>query len=151
MSDPLRIELLTRHQIPRPFGSPVELSNDPVGRSDPFGGPEAPSAPGGPNAGTSLLEREETREQLDDGDHDRFAHYVRKNKIMASAVNGTPVIALCGKVWVPGRDPDKYPICPTCKHIYEGLKAGGDGNGPGGKGPGSNGPGFGGGSGGSAK
>ena len=93
--------------------------------STPYGRPEAPSGPGG---GTDLLEREEVREQLDDGDHDRFAHYVRKNKILNSAVNGTPVIALCGKVWVPNRDPSKYPVCPTCKEIYQNLIAGGSGN-----------------------
>jgi hypothetical protein len=61
-----------------------------------------------------------------DGDHERFAHYVQKNKIMESAVSGTPVIALCGKVWVPNRDPKKYPVCPECKEIYEGMTAGGD-------------------------
>jgi hypothetical protein len=33
-----------------------------------------------------------------------------------------PVTALCGKVWVPGRDPQKFPVCPTCKEIYEGLR-----------------------------
>lgn len=54
-----------------------------------------------------------------DGDHERFAHYVQKDKIMASALDGTPVVALCGKVWVPGRDPKKYPVCPMCKEIYE--------------------------------
>jgi Protein of unknown function (DUF3039) len=41
-------------------------------------------------------------------------------------VNGTPVIALCGKVWVPSRDPERYPICPECKKIWESLKGGGD-------------------------
>ena len=56
-----------------------------------------------------------------DGDHERFAHYVQKNKIVESAVTGAPVIALCGKVWVPGRDPQKFPVCPDCKRIYEGL------------------------------
>jgi hypothetical protein len=30
------------------------------------------------------------------GDHDRFAHYVKKDKIVESAVMGTPVVALCG-------------------------------------------------------
>ena len=34
---------------------------------------------------------------------------------------GKPVIALCGKVWVPGRDPEKFPVCPQCKEIYESL------------------------------
>lgn len=43
-------------------------------------------------------------------------------------MTGTPVIALCGKTWVPGRDPNKFPVCPDCKRIYEGLP-GGDGDG----------------------
>jgi hypothetical protein len=60
-----------------------------------------------------------------DGDHERFAHYVQKNKIMDSAVSGTPVIALCGKVWVPNRDPKKYPVCPECKEIFESMAPGG--------------------------
>jgi hypothetical protein len=53
------------------------------------------------------------------GDHDRFAHYVLKEKIVESAVTGTPVMALCGKVWVPGRDPGKFPLCPECKRLYD--------------------------------
>jgi hypothetical protein len=28
---------------------------------------------------------------------------------------------------VPGRDPKKFPICPTCKEIFEGLRAPQDG------------------------
>lgn len=42
-------------------------------------------------------------------------------------------MALCGKVWVPGRDPKKYPVCPMCKEIYESMGAGG-GDGDKGKG-----------------
>jgi hypothetical protein len=61
----------------------------------------------------------------DDGDHERFSHYVRKDKIVESAVVGSPVVALCGKVWVPGRDPQKFPICPDCERIFKGLRAGG--------------------------
>lgn len=57
--------------------------------------------------------------QLDDGDHEKFAHWVLKDKIMESAVEGTPVIALCGKVWVPNRDPQKYPVCPECQRLYD--------------------------------
>ncbi|MFC1413348.1 DUF3039 domain-containing protein [Streptacidiphilus sp. N1-12] len=65
-----------------------------------------------------------------DGDHERFAHYVKRDKIMDSALSGSPVVALCGKVWVPGRDPKKYPVCPMCKEIFDGLDGGGDkGNG----------------------
>lgn len=86
--------------------------------------------PSGPDQGTatSVLERQETTEQVEPGDHERFAHYVRKEKIMASAMSGKPVIALCGKVWVPGRDPNKFPVCPVCKEIYEGLREPQDGD-----------------------
>ena len=59
---------------------------------------------------------------LDQGDHEKFAHYVKKDKIVESAVMGNAVVALCGKVWIPSRDPQKFPVCPTCKEIYEGLK-----------------------------
>jgi hypothetical protein len=55
----------------------------------------------------------------DSGDHDRFAHYVDKNETTKALVDGLPVIALCGKVWVPSRDPNKYRVCPTCKELYE--------------------------------
>ena len=60
-----------------------------------------------------------------DGDHERFAHYVRKDKVVDSAVTGTPLTALCGKVWVPSRDPKRFPVCPECKEIYESLPPGG--------------------------
>ena len=75
---------------------------------------------------TDVLDRELeellNQEQLEDGDHERFAHYVQKDKILESALTGKPVIALCGKVWVPGRDPEKFPVCPDCKKIYDTLK-----------------------------
>lgn len=74
-----------------------------------------------PGLSTDTLLEEETRLTWSDGDHDRFAHYVRKEKILESALSGEPVIALCGKVWVPGRDPSRFPVCPQCKAIYEGL------------------------------
>ncbi len=71
-------------------------------------------------AGTTLLKEQE--QVLEPGDHERFSHYVRKEKIVESAVLGNPVVALCGKIWVPGRDPEKFPVCPTCKEIYQGLR-----------------------------
>ncbi|MFF7449248.1 MULTISPECIES: DUF3039 domain-containing protein [unclassified Streptomyces] len=82
--------------------------------------------------GTGTLVEPTPQVSHGDGDHERFAHYVQKDKIMASALDGTPVVALCGKVWVPGRDPKKYPVCPMCKEIYESMGAGGDGDGKGG-------------------
>jgi hypothetical protein len=47
---------------------------------------------------------------------------VKKEKIVESAVTGKPVRALCGKKWIPGRDPSKFPVCPDCQKIYERLK-----------------------------
>ncbi|MCA0179680.1 MAG: DUF3039 domain-containing protein [Actinobacteria bacterium] len=91
-------------------------------------GLDEPGAPGGPSTSTSLLERTETVPQLQEpGDHERFSHYVRKEKILESAMTGEPVVALCGKVWVPGRDPQKFPVCPICQEIYDGLRAPQDG------------------------
>jgi hypothetical protein len=75
----------------------------------------------GGGLGGGLLIEEQTK-NLEPGDHERFSHYVRKEKIVESAVMGTPVIALCGKVWVPGRDPQKFPVCPICQEIYDGLR-----------------------------
>ncbi|MDQ6740095.1 MAG: DUF3039 domain-containing protein [Actinomycetota bacterium] len=80
--------------------------------------------PAGPGGSTATIEREELREEVEPGDRERFAHYVRKEKIMESALSGEPVIALCGKVWTPGRDPEKFPVCPECKAIYDGLRPG---------------------------
>ncbi len=78
--------------------------------------------------GVETIEDRRTDEMLDDGDHDRFSHYARKDKLTEAMVMGTPVVALCGKVWVPSRDPQKYPVCPSCKEIWEGLAQGGDGS-----------------------
>ncbi len=72
-----------------------------------------------PGIGTTTETDERTDARTEDGDHDRFSHYVKKDKLTEALVMGTPVIALCGKVWVPSRDPKRYPICPECKRRYE--------------------------------
>lgn len=71
-------------------------------------------------SGDTLLEERATLSN-DDGDHERFAHYVEKAKIMESAVTGVPVKALCGKVWIPNRDPSRFPVCPECQEIHKNL------------------------------
>jgi len=71
-----------------------------------------------------------TTPQIDEGDHERFTHIVLEgftkksgkfkklnNSVVEGMINATPVKALCGKEWVPGKDPKKYPLCPTCKEI----------------------------------
>ena len=74
------------------------------------------------NETTQLLEEK----QLAPGDSERYAHYVRKEKIISSSVSGKAVIALCGKVWIPTRNPDAFPVCPACKEIYAQMRGGGD-------------------------
>jgi hypothetical protein len=64
---------------------------------------EAPTTSPVPNAG--------------DGDHDRFAHYVRQRDLERARRTGRPVTALCGKRWVPDADPSRFPMCPTCAEI----------------------------------
>jgi hypothetical protein len=74
-----------------------------------------------PGSQTVLDERTELR---DDDDHERFSHYVPKDKLVKAMVTGTPVVALCGKVWVPSRNPDRYPVCPECKEIFQSMNPG---------------------------
>ena len=77
-----------------------------------------------PAGGLSTIPEEQTQTSTVDGDHDRFSHYVIRNKLTEAVVEGTPLQALCGKVWVPSRDPKKYPVCPECKEIYDGIPPG---------------------------
>ena len=75
--------------------------------------------------GAQTIEQQRTV-PTDSGDHERFSHYVPKDKLTEAMVMGTPVVALCGKVWVPSRDPQRFPVCPECKEAWEHLKDDGD-------------------------
>ncbi len=78
-----------------------------------------------PGFGTDVLEDTSLDERpltTDDGDHERLSHYVPKDQLMEGMINGTPVVALCGKVWVPSRDPERFPVCPECKEIWESMR-----------------------------
>ena len=80
-----------------------------------------------PGVGTAVLEQIELDRDLhttEDGDHERMSHYVPKDRLMEAMINGTPVVALCGKVWVPSRDPDRFPVCPECKEIWDSVHEG---------------------------
>lgn len=65
--------------------------------------------------------KEDTTTITDDGEHDLFSHYVRKEDILNARVMGIPCKALCGKEWIPIKDEKKYPVCGTCKDIYEAM------------------------------
>ena len=87
-----------------------------------------------PGLGTAVLEQTILDREVmstEDGDHERMSHYVPKDRLMDAIINGTPVVALCGKVWVPTRDPERFPVCPECKEIWDTLGKSGDGSGPG--------------------
>lgn len=84
---------------------------------------------------TQVIEPDLADPILDDGDHERFTHIVLEgytpngsdelvpvgNSVVEGMINQTAVRALCGKVWVPGRDPGKYPVCATCIEVAESM------------------------------
>ncbi len=86
-------------------------------------GPSAPSGPAGPatQSSTGLLERTQVEQEKSPGDGDRFAHFVRRDKADNAMITGQPVVALCGKVWIPTRDASRYPVCPTCKELRDSM------------------------------
>ena len=67
--------------------------------------------------------KEDTTVITDDGEHDVMSHYAKKIDILNARIEGVPCKALCGKEWIPARDETKYPVCGTCKEIYESLKS----------------------------
>ena len=74
--------------------------------------------------GSATLDRQAQDQLVEPGDHERYSHYAPKAKNMEAMINGTPVVALCGKVWIPSRDPERFPVCPQCKEIYETMPEG---------------------------
>lgn len=75
----------------------------------------------------------DTREETETGEP-TAAHIVKVKRgedaaavVLEARINGTPVEALCGFVWVPSRDPKQLPICEECKGIYEMYRAFNDG------------------------
>lgn len=91
------------------------------------GGGRGEDSGSGPGTGTALLEKEQVEERTrkdDTGDNDRYAHYVSKERLEQARLTGRPVIALCGKVWIPKRNPEDYPVCPECKRVYAQMGSG---------------------------
>ena len=65
---------------------------------------------------------------VDQGEHEMNSHIINTPKgvsaeaiILEARVSGIPIRALCGKMWVPQRDPGKFPVCPTCIERFEAL------------------------------
>jgi hypothetical protein len=50
-----------------------------------------------------------------------FAHIAEAAILTEAYVNGTAIMALCGYIFVPHRDPEKYPVCKECKDTLDAL------------------------------
>lgn len=70
---------------------------------------------------TDVLEDVNTDIKNDDNDEEQFAHYAESASVTEGYIMGTPVIALCGKVFIPFRNPEKLRVCPSCKEIMDAL------------------------------
>ena len=82
-----------------------------------------------PEGGVGVLDRPQVDATLD-GSHDKMAHLVIEGfhhrddndrfeetqpTVFESIVTGTPVMAMCGKVWVPTETGGE--LCGTCRDI----------------------------------
>jgi hypothetical protein len=56
-----------------------------------------------------------------DQGEENFAHYTDAASATEGYIMGTPVTALCGKIFVPFRDPEKLKVCPECKEILDSI------------------------------
>ncbi|HEX9682461.1 MAG TPA: DUF3039 domain-containing protein [Acidimicrobiales bacterium] len=76
-----------------------------------------------PHPGRDTILDERVDPRTGDGDHDRFAHVCHRDDVARAYVTGEAITALCGKRWVPSRNPDKYPVCQACmERLAQGMK-----------------------------
>ena len=69
---------------------------------------------------TELLERPA---ETDTGEPE-VAHIGRRDDVTRAYVTGEAIKALCGVVFVPTRDPSRYPVCQACSRVLKGIQAG---------------------------
>ncbi len=60
-------------------------------------------------------------EQLDENGDKAYAHYAEAASVTEGYVMGTPVMAICGKIFIPSKNPERLQICPSCKEIMDAL------------------------------
>jgi rubrerythrin len=68
---------------------------------------------------TDLLERTDLKTK--EGEEEHFAHYADSTSVTEGYVLGTPVLAICGKIFIPSRNPERLRVCPICKEIMDAL------------------------------
>ena len=69
----------------------------------------------------STIERPKVGDPALESGEPVVAHIVKKDKIPDAYIEGTPLTALCGKVWVPAHDPKGKPLCQACKEIADAV------------------------------
>jgi hypothetical protein len=74
---------------------------------------------------TALLEAP-TVEETTTADPAKCAHIVRTKPgqsaaglVLEARISGFPIEALCGYTWVPSKNAEGMPVCPSCKEIYD--------------------------------
>ncbi|GAC1606326.1 MAG: hypothetical protein NVS3B21_36100 [Acidimicrobiales bacterium] len=71
------------------------------------------------------LDRAPVLDETDADDTPDAAHIVTQRDLMHSQLTGEAIRALCGKMWVPKRNPDDFPICMACTDIFNASAGGG--------------------------
>lgn len=73
----------------------------------------------------TIIEPQVSDPELEQGEP-IYAHIVKTEPgvtaaaaVLEARVNGTPLEALCGHVWVPSRNPANHPLCSKCKEIHD--------------------------------
>lgn len=70
----------------------------------------------------SVLEHVEQVQETEADGTPKYSHIVYPKKILMDAIIfQTPVQALCGHTFVPGRDPKRYEVCSKCRAAFEDI------------------------------
>lgn len=73
---------------------------------------------------TTTLAPSATADTTTGDDNEPVAHLVPKDQLADALVFGTPIVALCGKRWVPSRDPEGKPKCGPCHEALDRIRGG---------------------------
>ncbi len=68
---------------------------------------------------TDVLEKPEV--DIESKEDEPLAHYTDSASATEGYIMGTPVTALCGKKFVPTRNPERLKICPICQEIVDAV------------------------------
>lgn len=68
-----------------------------------------------------ILELTNSTIELDEDGNEKLAHYAESVSVTEGYVLGTPIQAICGKIFIPSRDPEKLRKCPICVEIMDAL------------------------------